>query len=82
MNENKLLLIILDGWGIGPENEHNAIYTGATPFFDDCFKRGAASRLTAAGEAVGLVPGQMGSSEVGHMHIGAGRRVPQEFLKI
>lgn len=78
----KLILIILDGWGIGPQNEHNAIYMGRTPFFDRAWQSNQRSALRASGEAVGLVAGQMGSSEVGHMHIGAGRVVMQELTRI
>lgn len=82
MFSKKLLLVILDGWGIGPQNEHNAIYIGKTPFFDSVWQKGARSVLTASGESVGLTKGQMGSSEVGHMHIGAGRLVLQELTRI
>ena len=78
----KLLLIILDGWGIGPKNEHNAIYRSRTPFFDSLWAKNPRSILTASGESVGLTEGQMGSSEVGHMHIGAGRVVMQELTRI
>jgi 2,3-bisphosphoglycerate-independent phosphoglycerate mutase len=78
----KLLLIILDGWGIGPKNEHNAIFSGRTPFFDSLLEKNSRSILDASGEAVGLTEGQMGSSEVGHMHIGAGRVVMQELTRI
>lgn len=79
----KLLLIILDGWGLGKPDKHNAIHLAKTPFFDMCWQRkNQISVLKASGESVGLVPGQMGSSEVGHMHIGAGRVIPQELTKI
>ena len=77
-----LLLIILDGWGIGENNEHNAIARARTPFLDGLGETGAHSVLAASGEAVGLLPGQMGSSEVGHMHIGAGRVIRQELTRI
>lgn len=80
---SKLLLIILDGWGIGKPDRHNAIHLAKTPFFDMCWRRkNQISVLKASGESVGLVPGQMGSSEVGHMHIGAGRIVLQELTLI
>src|SRR3990167_647275 len=82
MFPRKLLLIILDGWGVGPQNEHNAIHTAHTPFFDSVWQKSATSLLTASGEAVGLIKGQMGSSEVGHMAIGAGRMVLQELTRI
>ncbi|MEK9165267.1 MAG: 2,3-bisphosphoglycerate-independent phosphoglycerate mutase [Patescibacteria group bacterium] len=80
---NKLLLIILDGWGIGKPNKHNAIYLAKTLFFDKCWQmKSQISTLQAAGESVGLMPGQMGSSEVGHINIGTGRVVLQELTKI
>jgi len=79
---HKLLLIILDGWGIGKLNEHNAVYLAKTPFFDHCLKVYPCSSLDASGPAVGLLKGQIGSSEVGHIHIGAGRLIQQELTKI
>lgn len=83
MSQRKLLLIILDGWGLGKLNKHNAVYLAKTPFFDKCWQsKNQISVLNASGESVGLLPGQMGSSEVGHMHIGAGRVIPQELTKI
>lgn len=75
----KLLLIILDGWGLGPNNDHNAIVRANTPYLDSL---PPPSRLVASGEDVGLLPNQMGSSEVGHMHIGAGRVIRQELTRI
>lgn len=78
----KLLLIILDGWGIGSKNEHNAIFSGRTSFFDSLWAKNPRSILNASGESVGLTEGQMGSSEVGHMAIGAGRLVLQELTRI
>ncbi len=75
----KLLLVILDGWGLGPDNDHNAIGRANTPYLDSL---PTPSRLVASGEAVGLLPNQMGSSEVGHMHIGAGRIIEQELTRI
>lgn len=80
--DKKLLLIILDGFGIGPPNEHNAIWRAKTPFFDSLMKRFPHAELEAAGEAVGILPGQIGSSEVGHLNIGAGRTVHQDILRI
>ncbi len=75
----KLLLVVLDGWGVGPHNDHNAIFRADTPYLD---RLPSPSRLVASGEAVGLLPNQMGSSEVGHMHIGAGRVIRQELTRI
>lgn len=81
-SSKKLLLIILDGWGIGKTDQYNAIYQARTPFFDEAWERSPRAELRTHGEDVGLLPGQMGSSEVGHMTIGAGRVVPQELTKI
>src|SRR3989339_91393 len=80
--KGKLLLIILDGWGIGKSNESNAIYLAKTPFYDSLWEQYPHSILAASGRAVGLLAGQIGSSEVGHLHIGAGRMVTQELAKI
>jgi len=79
---NKLLLIILDGWGIGPKNEHNAINRAKTPYLDNLWRTYPHSGLKASGKAVGLLPGQIGSSEVGHMHLGAGRVIEQELTRL
>ena len=82
MPPKKLLFVILDGWGEGEENEYNAVYMGDTPYFDRYKKEGKFTTLHASGEHVGLLPHQIGSSEVGHMHIGAGRVVQQELTKV
>ena len=78
----KALLIILDGWGEGPNGHSNAIYSTPTPYLD--FLRAAYphSTLKACGEDVGLPDGQMGNSEVGHLNIGGGRVVYQDLVKI
>jgi len=75
-------MIILDGWGIGPKNKHNAIWRAKTPTMDRLWKDYPHSTLAASGPAVGLLKGQIGSSEVGHMHIGAGRVVEQELTRL
>ena len=75
-------LIILDGWGLSEKEEGNAIARGNTPNMDRYFKVYPNTRLDASGEAVGLPEGQMGNSEVGHLNIGAGRTVYQEFTRI
>ena len=75
-------MIILDGWGIGPKNKHNAIWRAKTPTMDRLWKEYPHSILAASGPAVGLLKDQIGSSEVGHMHIGAGRVVEQELLRL
>ena len=78
----KALLMILDGWGIGPNNPSNAIYETPTPHWDNILATYPHSQLQASGENVGLPDGQMGNSEVGHMNIGAGRVVYQDLVKI
>lgn len=75
----KACLIVIDGWGISPDNEKNgdAIYHAQTPVMDDLEKRYPFTQLDAHGLAVGLPDGLMGNSEVGHLNIGAGRIVYQ-----
>ena len=75
-------LIILDGWGLNPRQEANAIKEANTPFLDRLFKENPHATLLCSGEAVGLPEGQMGTSEVGHLNIGAGRVVYQSLVKI
>jgi len=75
-------LVILDGWGIAPPGQGNAIDLAATPVFDDLSARYPHTRLAASGEAVGLPPGQMGNSEVGHLTIGAGRILFQDLMRV
>ncbi len=77
-----LLLIILDGWGINPKEEGNAIAKAAPPFYQHLLKTYPNTTLSASGEDVGLPAGQMGNSEVGHMNIGAGRIVYQDLTRI
>ncbi len=79
---NKALLIILDGWGIGPHTHANAIYSTPHPYWDYLLKTYPHSQLQASGEYVGLPDGQMGNSEVGHLNIGGGRIVYQDLVKI
>jgi 2,3-bisphosphoglycerate-independent phosphoglycerate mutase len=78
----KVLLIILDGWGLGPKYQGNAIALASTPFYDQLTADGLTAKLAAAGEAVGLPEGQMGTSEVNHLTIGAGRVLFQDLVKI
>jgi 2,3-bisphosphoglycerate-independent phosphoglycerate mutase len=82
MNNKKVMLLILDGWGYGKQDKSDAAYAANTPFFDSILSKYAHSRLEASGEAVGLPAGQMGNSEVGHMNLGAGRVVYQELGRI
>lgn len=78
----KNLLMILDGWGIGPDKERSAIAQADTSFVDSLYKDYPNAQLVTYGEEVGLPEGQMGNSEVGHLNIGAGRIVYQELARI
>lgn len=77
-----LMLMILDGWGINPRTEGNAILKAHTPNFNRLLRHYPNTILSASGLAVGLPEGQMGNSEVGHLNIGAGRVVYQEYTRI
>nr|MBI3614779.1 2,3-bisphosphoglycerate-independent phosphoglycerate mutase [Nitrospirota bacterium] len=77
-----LVLIILDGWGLSPKREANAIALAHPAFYESLLKNYPHTELEVAGEAVGLPAGQMGNSEVGHLNIGAGRVVYQDFTRI
>ena len=76
------ILMILDGWGINPSPEGNAVHTAPTPFLDSLLDQYPHGRLACSGPAVGLPENTMGNSEVGHMNIGAGRVVPQDLMRI
>jgi len=77
-----LVLMILDGWGHREDADDNAISLASTPNWDQLLKRSAMTTIQTSGEFVGLPCGQMGNSEVGHMNIGAGRIVFQNFTRI
>jgi len=77
-----VMLMILDGWGIREETEGNAIAQANTPYYDSLLRTCPHTTLGAGGEDVGLPEGQMGNSEVGHLNIGAGRVVYQDFTRI
>jgi len=77
-----LVLIVLDGWGIRPQKDNNAIALARTPVYTELLRRYPHAQLIASGEAVGLPAGQMGNSEVGHMNMGAGRIVYQDLTRI
>jgi len=77
-----VLLIILDGWGHGQENNSNPIFLAETPNWDELLQRYPNSRLEASGEAVGLQKNKAGNSEAGHMNIGAGRVVLQDDVRL
>ena len=81
-NNKKVMLMILDGWGIGNKSKSDVIYNGETPNIDNLLKKYPHSQLITSGEKVGLPDGQMGNSEVGHLNIGAGRVVYQDLVKI
>jgi 2,3-bisphosphoglycerate-independent phosphoglycerate mutase len=74
--------VILDGWGCAPPGPGNAVELAETPVFDRIWATYPHSRLKASGEAVGLPPGQMGNSEVGHLTIGSGRILFQDLMRI
>ncbi|HXR12070.1 MAG TPA: 2,3-bisphosphoglycerate-independent phosphoglycerate mutase [Gaiellaceae bacterium] len=75
-------LVILDGWGCAPPGPGNAVSLASTPVFDRLWERYPHARLKASGEAVGLPPGQMGNSEVGHLTIGSGRILFQDLMRV
>lgn len=78
-----LVLIVRDGWGIGnPDDPGNAVAAASTPVTDRLLKDYPHCRLGVAGEDVGLTPGSQGSSEVGHLNMGAGRIVEQEVVRV
>ena len=79
---SKTVLVIMDGFGIAPKTEGNAISKAATPNLDRIFAENAYTQLSASGMDVGLPDGQMGNSEVGHTNIGAGRVVFQDLPRI
>lgn len=81
-SKQKVLLMILDGWGHGDQTKSNAILHANTPFMDSLYKQYPNAELLTDGENVGLPAGQMGNSEVGHLNIGAGRIVYQDLVKI
>ena len=77
-----LVLVVLDGWGESHLRKSNAIVQAQTPVYHELRDRFPSALLTTCGEAVGLPPGQMGNSEVGHMSLGAGRVVFQDLTRI
>ncbi len=80
--QKKVILIILDGWGETQNPNVSALYKAKTPFFDSLIENYPNASLRTDGLHVGLPEGQMGNSEVGHMNLGAGRIVYQDFVKI
>lgn len=82
MKKKPLALIILDGFGLAEKSDSNAVTRAQTPNFDRLWKQGPRTKLVASGSPVGLPPGQMGNSEVGHLNLGAGRVVMQSLSYI
>jgi 2,3-bisphosphoglycerate-independent phosphoglycerate mutase len=82
MSNKKVILIIMDGWGLGKVASADAIQHAKTPFVSSLYTKYPNTILTTCGEAVGLPEGQMGNSEVGHLNLGAGRIVYQELQRI
>ncbi|MGI6424317.1 MAG: 2,3-bisphosphoglycerate-independent phosphoglycerate mutase [Tepidanaerobacteraceae bacterium] len=82
MSRKPLMLMILDGWGLSLEERANAILNANTPNYDRLMKEYPNTTLEASGLAVGLPEGQMGNSEVGHLNLGAGRIVYQDFTRV
>tara|TARA_B110000003_G_scaffold239038_1_gene244940 strand:+ start:19430 stop:20947 length:1518 start_codon:yes stop_codon:yes gene_type:complete len=78
----KVILMILDGWGITQDPNVSAIFNAKTPYINSLYKEYPSAELRTDGEHVGLPEGQMGNSEVGHMNLGAGRIVYQNLAKI
>jgi 2,3-bisphosphoglycerate-independent phosphoglycerate mutase len=77
-----VVLVILDGWGCAPPGPGNAVELAETPVFDRLWREYPHTTITASGEAVGLPPGQMGNSEVGHLTIGSGRVLDQDLQRV
>lgn len=82
MKQKKVILIIMDGWGLGKVKEADAIQNANVPFVTSLYSKYPNTTLVTCGEAVGLPDGQMGNSEVGHLNLGAGRIVYQELQRI
>lgn len=82
MTGKKVILVIMDGWGLGKIPASDAILHANTPFVSSLYSRYPNSTLITCGESVGLPDGQMGNSEVGHLNLGAGRIVYQELQRI
>lgn len=82
MSKKPVMLMILDGFGISPNKEGNAVAAANKPNYDRLFNKYPHTELQASGLEVGLPEGQMGNSEVGHLNIGAGRIIYQELTRI
>ncbi len=82
MKKKKVILVIMDGWGLGQVKSADAIQNANVPFVTGLYEKYPNTTLVTCGEAVGLPDGQMGNSEVGHLNLGAGRIVYQELQRI
>ncbi|MCB0850783.1 MAG: 2,3-bisphosphoglycerate-independent phosphoglycerate mutase, partial [Bacteroidetes bacterium] len=82
MKSKKVILVIMDGWGMAEDDSVSAINFAQTPFYDNALKTYPHTLLHASETQVGLPAGQMGNSEVGHMNIGAGRIVYQDLERL
>src|SRR3978361_1772902 len=82
MENKKVILVIMDGWGKGKVASSDAIQHAKVPFVSSLYSKYPNSTLVTCGELVGLPDGQMGNSEVGHLNLGAGRIVYQELQRI
>ena len=82
MDTKKVIVLILDGWGLGDKSKVDAIFCANTPYMDQLYRNYPNSKLYAHGRYVGLPDGQMGNSEVGHSNIGAGRVLFQDLVRI
>lgn len=80
--KNKVLLIILDGWGLSPEEKGNAPFLAKTPILDYVYATYPKTSITASGLEVGISPGEPGNSEVGHLNLGSGRVVWEDLPRI
>ncbi len=78
----KVLLVILDGWGLGSGDDNDAIFLASTPYWDSLISHCSWCRLNASGTYVGLESGKAGNSEAGHLNLGAGRCVIQDDIRI
>jgi 2,3-bisphosphoglycerate-independent phosphoglycerate mutase len=82
LRRSLVALVVLDGWGCAPPGAGNAVDLARTPVFDRLWREYPHTTLAASGEAVGLPPGQMGNSEVGHLTIGSGRVLYQDLMRV
>ena len=81
-SQRKVLLVILDGWGISGNPVQDSIAVGRTPIWDQLVREYPLAQLAASGDAVGLKPGKAGNSEAGHINIGAGRVILQDDVRL